>query len=170
MLQQTPSGNESTRGLNQQQHCDYAEQRPQEKSRRIRRSQPLEVGEQSIRNHKKDHGTHRVECGERQPEQSEQPNMLLHASRARLRQRDWTDDLLAALAAKRLTRLHHCAASIAEHEFLRRRFANRECARKFLHQMIRRKIETVPYVRAHSAKCINEKATRQQGGLFFKGE
>jgi hypothetical protein len=50
--------------------------------------------------------------------------MLLHSSRARLREGDWTDNLFATLAAKSLTRLYCRAAAVAEHVFLPRPFAN----------------------------------------------
>src|SRR5580698_5372219 len=44
--------------------------------------------------------------------------MALHTARAHLHQRDRSDDLLAAPAAKCLTRLHCRTASVAKHEVL----------------------------------------------------
>jgi hypothetical protein len=41
--------------------------------------------------------------------------MGLHAAWDGLQERDWTDELFAALAAKHLPRLNRTAASIAEH-------------------------------------------------------
>jgi hypothetical protein len=44
--------------------------------------------------------------------------MRLHPARDRLHERDWTHELFAALAAKRLSRLNCTAASIAKHDVL----------------------------------------------------
>jgi hypothetical protein len=76
------------------------------------------MDKQRVGHNIQDHATDGVESRERQPQKAEQPNVLLHPAGARLHERHWTDDLLATLAAKSLTRLHCCAASIAEHEFL----------------------------------------------------
>jgi hypothetical protein len=76
------------------------------------------VYQQRIRNDVQDHTADRGERRQRQPQQAHQPEMLLHASGTALHERHWSDDLLAALAAKRLTWLYCRAASIAEHEFL----------------------------------------------------
>jgi hypothetical protein len=50
--------------------------------------------------------------------------MLLHASGKMLRQGDGPNDLFAATAAERLTRLHFRTASIAEHNRLLTRRAS----------------------------------------------
>jgi hypothetical protein len=46
-------------------------------------------------------------------------HVRLYSPRDRLHERDWTDELFAALTAKRLPRLNCTAASIAEHDALR---------------------------------------------------
>jgi hypothetical protein len=101
--------------------------------------------------------------------------------------------LFAALAAKRLAWLHRCAASVTEHDFPPRRFLSRHVAAtcRSTHdiptrhpQMIRnsrlRVQLKVPCVHSNlpvtaskrrTSSPENEKAARQQGGLFFfKGE
>jgi hypothetical protein len=91
--------------------------------------------------------------------------MLLHAARHRLKGRDGRYNLLAALAAKSLSRLYWAAATIAEHD----------ASNSFPHRQeipmrdtkTSRKSSVNP---AGGSQQINEKATRQLGGLFFKGE
>jgi hypothetical protein len=76
------------------------------------------VNQQCVGDDVQYYASDRIERRERQPQQSDQPHMLLHAAPTRLHDRHGPDDLLAALAAKPLARLNCCAASIAEHEFL----------------------------------------------------
>jgi hypothetical protein len=138
------------------------------------------VNQQGVGNDVQYYAADRIERRERQPQQSYQPHMLLHAAPTRLHERHGPDDLLAALAAIPLAWLNCCAASIAEHEFLPRTFPLRRFATKYLQQLIRRKRGTVPYHKnwvgsleftpGERNEYINEEATRQQGSLFFKGE
>src|SRR5208282_4098895 len=117
------------------------------------------------------------------PENPQQMNVPLHAPGALLHHRHRPYDLLAALAAKCLARLHCRATSIAEHDFLRAHsYLETSLPNISVQQMIRKARARV------QSKCLrlelsfsyllqvrtqaspNEKATRQQGGLFFSRE
>src|SRR5438105_1659531 len=78
-------------------------------------------------------------------------NVALHTSGARLHYRHRAHDLLPALTAKRLTGLHGCATSVAEHDFLPRRFREPESRSQHTaqQQMIRK-----PPVRVQSKMFV----------------
>jgi hypothetical protein len=88
--------------------------------------------------------------------------------------------LLSALAAKRLPWLHCRTASIAEHIPSPIASASNSATKipatnKYAEQtkLFRRNPCVIAWslLRVHAiAECKNEKATRQLGGLFFKGE
>jgi hypothetical protein len=91
--------------------------------------------------------------------------------------RDRAENLLAAAAAKRLSRLHCGTASVAEHDLSLAHFRSIWFQNQ-IQQMIRKHCSGVPFARSRNAEHSalhpvaeqNEKATRQLGGLFFKGE
>src|ERR1700722_6778118 len=107
--------------------------------------------------------------------------MTLYTVRRHPGFRHRADDRFATLAAIRLPRLHRPAASIAKHEF------SSSGSLQLLVQFVKQNPSSVGtlkiprssldfraeshYVASwHIAAEENEKATRQLGGLFFKGE
>jgi hypothetical protein len=76
------------------------------------------MNQNCIGNDVQSHAADGVESGKCQPQQTNKSNVLLHAARTRLHERDRSDDLLTAFAAESLALLNYGAASIAEHEFL----------------------------------------------------
>jgi hypothetical protein len=79
----------------------------------------VEVREHSIGEHEQNHSAYHVEGGNSQPQNAQQMNVPPHSPRPQLHRHHGADNLLTAHAAKRLSRLHRRAASIAEHGFLR---------------------------------------------------
>jgi hypothetical protein len=75
------------------------------------------MSEESVRQNIENHAPDGIECGNGQPDDAEQMNVLLYAASALLHRSYGAQDLLAALVAKCLARLHCCTASVAEHVF-----------------------------------------------------
>src|SRR3984893_18698559 len=124
-LHESPTGDESDGGLGQDENTDYAKQRTKKSSWRFGRcSELVEMRKQSVGQDIQDHAPNGVERGDGKPENSEQVKMRLHPPGTLLQGCHWSDDLLPALAAECLSRLHRGTASIAEHLFLH---ADSEC-------------------------------------------
>src|SRR5208283_331030 len=103
-------------------------------------------------------------------------HMSQHAPGTKLHGGNRTHDLFATLAAKPLARLYRSTASIAEHDFLPRSFYRRRLQTTQQIDTEMKSVESKPldYRSANQPirfQAQNEKATRQQGDLFFfKGE
>jgi hypothetical protein len=110
------------------------------------------VGKDGIGEDNADDPGHHIECGKSQPKNSQQPDVRLNASRAGRRDGNRPLYLFTATAAKALICFQLCSALIAKHLLaLPNAYSEYDSADAF-----------VPY--------SNEKATRQQGGLFFLRE
>src|SRR5271166_1105878 len=71
--------------------------------------------EQRVGNDEQHKAGNCIERGKCQPQNAQQPNVLLHAVRQRTNRGNGLGELFATSAAKTLVRLHSGAASIAEH-------------------------------------------------------
>jgi hypothetical protein len=140
-----------------------------------------------------------IESRKCQPKKREQANVSLYSAGTGLGKLNRAYDLLAAVVAEPLAGLHRRAASIAEHDFDPPQVVRPECNHTPSRPSLRRTADGgCPYtnleaqrgcrymlrgptikssVHGHESRgeCYidtraNEKATRQQGGLFFKGE
>jgi hypothetical protein len=78
----------------------------------------MQMSKQRVGEDVQDHATDGVKRGDGEPENPQQLNVTLHASWALRHYCYRPYDLLAALAAERLSELHCSAAPVAEHNFL----------------------------------------------------
>ena len=92
--------------------------------------------------------------------------MSLHSPRPWLRERHGPNNLFAATATKSLSSLHRSTASIAEHDCLSSGFNS------FPLQIYADSLQQFRLPQCHlhleNLEAGNEKATRQQGGLFSR--